>query len=235
MIATVPTPATLEAARRPWLLGIVAVAWALHMAKGFLLPVETREQFWTLDVAYFVVLPALLAVAARVATGLPFRELLSPVLPPWPTVSFAPQFAAALWMVIVYFVSVVPVRIAAAVWPEAFTQGLPSLVDYRAIAREAGAWQPLAVLYFALTAALVEEYVYRGMLGRYFLDRPDPRAGAYVAVSVALFASFHWHTGLATLLVSIPTGLFAAIVVVRLRRLAPVIVAHFAIDAFAFS
>jgi len=209
------------------------VLWALQAAKGFLLPFRSEAHFWAVDLTYFVVIPLVaLPILARLS-GRPVRELLSLRLP-GKVASWWAVTGYTLLMIVAYFAMLYVVRELAVAYPAAFA-GVPSQINYGTIAAGLGPWKMAAVLYFALTASLVEEYLYRGFMGRYFLERPVPRPAIYVLVSSILFATFHWHVGLATVLLALGMGVVAALIVSRTRTLAPVLIAHFVVDVISFA
>jgi hypothetical protein len=94
----------------------------------------------------------------------------------------------------------------------------------------------VVTLYFALTAAFIEEIMFRGLpwlwLSGYL--RGNALRWSYVAWSSLTFAGTRWENGNAQLLATLIYGLAASGWFLLLRSLWPLIVAHFAIDAYAF-
>jgi membrane protease YdiL (CAAX protease family) len=94
----------------------------------------------------------------------------------------------------------------------------------------------LVVVYLCLTAAVVEELFYRGVL----LETIAPagagvgRATAYVALSSTLFAFSHFESGAAEVLATGLYGVVAAVFALRVRNLWPLIIGHFITDFVAF-
>jgi membrane protease YdiL (CAAX protease family) len=98
------------------------------------------------------------------------------------------------------------------------------------LARAAG------TLYLAITAALAEEVMLRGVL-RAWVERvvaPPRRATVFVLASATLFALVHWENGAAELVAAAVYGLIAASLCLRMGSLWPLVAAHFLIDLVAF-
>lgn len=100
------------------------------------------------------------------------------------------------------------------------------------------AWRPGMVIYYAATAAVIEEITFRGCL-RWLLAgggaEPSRRsAWRFVWMSSLLFGASHWEQGLAPMLAATAFGLAAALAYLKLRGLWPLIAAHFLIDVASF-
>jgi membrane protease YdiL (CAAX protease family) len=94
-------------------------------------------------------------------------------------------------------------------------------------------WHPflvfLYILYLAITAGILEEIIYRGIVitqinkyteNKYFL----------ISGSAILFSLVHWSNGLNTILLSLILGIFWAYLFINKRRLLPLIFAHLIYD-----
>lgn len=100
------------------------------------------------------------------------------------------------------------------------------------------AWRPGLAVYYAATAAVVEEVTFRGCL-RWLLAGGGARqewrsAWRFVWLSSLLFGASHWEQGSALMLAATAYGLAAALATLKLRDLWPLIGAHFLIDLFSF-
>ncbi|MFB3922631.1 MAG: CPBP family intramembrane glutamic endopeptidase [Terriglobia bacterium] len=92
----------------------------------------------------------------------------------------------------------------------------------------------LAVLFLAPTAALCEEFLYRGFLLREILGWWGSPSLAWVVSSLA-FGLAHAYQGSSGMARAALLGAFLALPVVRLGSLYPSIVAHFLIDVVALA
>lgn len=94
----------------------------------------------------------------------------------------------------------------------------------------------LVAVYFAGTAAFVEEIYYRGLpwllLGS--RDTSGMRKLAYVLISSGFFAAIHWENGTPELVATFIYGVAACLWYLRLGTLWPLVLAHFVIDLWVF-
>jgi membrane protease YdiL (CAAX protease family) len=93
------------------------------------------------------------------------------------------------------------------------------------------------VLYFGVTAGLVEEIFFRALPLLYVKERfrnRVPLAG-YVVTTSVLFAAAHWENGAHEVVATFVYGLFASVLYLKLRDLWPLVGAHALIDIWAFS
>jgi hypothetical protein len=96
--------------------------------------------------------------------------------------------------------------------------------------------RPLVALYFAITAAFVEEIMFRGLPWLWlsgYLEGNRLR-WAYLLWSPLTFAGTHWENGSAQLVATLLYGVAASGWFLLLRSLWPLIIAHLAIDAYIF-
>jgi membrane protease YdiL (CAAX protease family) len=130
-------------------------------------------------------------------------------------------------VVIVGFLTFVPAQLGAALV-------LPTVGDtfsYRDVVPR-GRFGTFAVLYLALSAALVEEVFYRGVLARLVIGSRDTalKRHLFVAVSAILFGVNHWSQGLPQVVATIYLGVVAAFLYLRLRNLWYVIGGHLVLN-----
>jgi membrane protease YdiL (CAAX protease family) len=94
----------------------------------------------------------------------------------------------------------------------------------------------IAVMYLAVTAALVEEVVFRGLPWLYLSKGGSGTARkiVYVVFTSVIFAATHSEQGLAGVVSSFAYGVVAAMLFLRTRNLYPVVFSHFVIDVFSF-
>ena len=92
------------------------------------------------------------------------------------------------------------------------------------------------ILYMSITAAVVEEIIYRGLLLILLKDYIDKNGGKllYILASAILFSSVHWENGVPDLAQTFVLGLLSAMLYLKLRNLLPFIFAHFIGDMVSF-
>jgi len=114
---------------------------------------------------------------------------------------------------------------------EYFRTVLPAegLFHYQSMIPQSGAGRLLAALYFALTAGIVEELYFRGLLYRIAAFERWP-ATLYLALSPLLFAAIHWENGAASVAGAYVFGLLAASAFLVMRNLWPLIAGHIYTD-----
>jgi hypothetical protein len=218
----------------PLALPIALGFWGLGMLKGIAVQHASVAGFWAIDIAYCVAAPLVVLYllaktpeGAGAALAIRFGESRYPGRP-------AKELVVGVLVAIGFVVAVPIIGGLIVSQQEALNAILPPAFSYRAISGKASHGL-LVALYFALSAAVVEEWVYRSLPAQHFLLRERPRVFAYIAVSTLLFASAHWAVGLVNVLLSAAWGLMASAVVVRYRILWPVIVAHLLADFLLFS
>ena len=94
-----------------------------------------------------------------------------------------------------------------------------------------GDFKLATILFFAVTAGVVEEFYYRGLCRELFCQ--DTRNQTlYVLVSASLFAVAHWEGGTNSIAVSFLMGIFLAGSYLRIRNLWPLVAGHIAVDLY---
>lgn len=94
-------------------------------------------------------------------------------------------------------------------------------------------WRYLCILYLVLSAAIIEEVYYRGILlhcCRLYLDNPQRARVAFLVISATLFGLSHWEGGLAKTITMSLVGLLAARLYLWTKNILPLIVGHFAMN-----
>jgi membrane protease YdiL (CAAX protease family) len=103
------------------------------------------------------------------------------------------------------------------------------LFKYHSMVPEGGAARLLTTLYFALSAGIVEELYFRGLLFKAASFFPGSSA-LYLLLSPLLFAAIHWESGPANAAAAYTFGLFSAAVFLMIRNLWPLIAGHIYTD-----
>jgi len=93
-----------------------------------------------------------------------------------------------------------------------------------------------AILYMSVSAAIVEEIIYRGLpliiLKNIIND--NKLEIVYIFITALVFASVHWENNLADIVSSFVYGVIAATLYLQYKNLIPIIFAHFTIDLATF-
>ena len=105
--------------------------------------------------------------------------------------------------------------------------------QYESVVPESGMLYLLVVAYFALSAGLVEEFLFRGLLYRALAECRDA-AWLFLLISPLLFALIHWEDGVANLLATYVVGVFMALAYLGLRNIWPLVVGHVFTDLLWF-
>jgi membrane protease YdiL (CAAX protease family) len=115
-------------------------------------------------------------------------------------------------------------------WPYAGTFGYEDAIP------KSFPWNILVVTYYALTAAFVEEVVFRGLPWAYFsIAVPQPRRKFwYVTVTSILFAATHSEQGPHGMIAALSFGIVAAMLYTHLKDLWPLVFGHFFVDLISF-
>jgi membrane protease YdiL (CAAX protease family) len=219
-----------------------ASAWAIPLALAPLVTIgildglykgalyaATPAGFWVADAAKFLLLPAIaLAALARVADIRPRDYGLR-----WPrTRAQRADLAGATLLGVIALPMVYEVATSLC-WQLLRDDEAPAFA-YAATLPAAGPLRWLAVAYFALTAGVVEEILFRGLPWLWLSGRPGlpARQTLFVIGTSLLFALTHWENGLPELLATGAYGIAAAFLYLRLGSLWPLVAAHVVTDLF---
>ena len=110
------------------------------------------------------------------------------------------------------------------------------LFGYGAAIPKTFPWNALVVVYLSITAAVVEEVVFRSLTWNYF-SRLLPAQWlplCYVIGSAILFAATHSEQGPHGMIAATVYGMVAAALYLRLKDLWPLVFAHFMVDIISF-
>ncbi|HEX7812590.1 MAG TPA: CPBP family intramembrane glutamic endopeptidase [Burkholderiales bacterium] len=176
--------------------------------------------FWLTDFAQSILLPAICAIALGLSVRIWPRDYGFAAFPAgWSTPKkLLAFFITALMLLITY-------RMALNIswrhlwqYASSFNIGIPS----QNLARGS------VILYFALTAAVVEEAVFRALPWLYISTRfPGPRGTiAYILVTSILFAAAHSEQGPHGIASAFAFGLVAACAYSKLRNVWPLVLGH---------
>ncbi|MGD2172941.1 MAG: CPBP family intramembrane metalloprotease [Gammaproteobacteria bacterium] len=183
--------------------------------------------YWGFELSIWVLLPAILLHAATRTPGFSFADLglqtavrgyREPVVLLLACLVIAPL---CYWVYDGVF--------------EAFDRWYPDggFFHYETVIPESGFPRLTVIIYFAASAGLVEEFLFRGLLHRAAQEFRRPRL-FFLVVSPLAFSLIHWESGIANLLATWVFGLFTAAVFLGLRNLWPLIAGHALTDLLEF-
>ena len=192
------------------------------LSKGLWFPYLPEMYFWVADIFCFVVLPVGLVIALKlpllpqyaIGDKKPKRETNGTVI----FLSFI--LSLVLWAVYGISEYVVSTQM------RGLLEILPARISYTSHIPKSGFWAVCVVVYFALTAGLVEEYFFRGLLN---MAMPKMNKGAtftFVVMSTICFASIHWGGGAKNLISCFWAGLVLALAFVRTRDIRICMLGH---------
>ena len=105
--------------------------------------------------------------------------------------------------------------------------------QYDSIVPESGILYYLVIIYFALSAGLVEEFLFHGLLYCAFSGFKHS-LGLFLVISPILFSLVHWEDGVANLASTYIVGVFMAIAYLGFRNLWPLVIGHIVTDLVWF-
>lgn len=186
--------------------------------------------FWIADLLQFVLVPAAsLYFLYRLVGFTPaqYGFVLPPTNVGWVRVVFWSLFLTLLlWPVLG--------------WTERLFQALlPAskvLFTFHSVLPQGGYRRVVGILYFAVTAGLVEEVYYRGLVLAFWQQfqmssLPD---FAYLFSSALLFGVIHWEYGIHYVLTTSCCGLVLGLIYLHLRNLWPFVISHTIADLISF-
>ena len=222
-----------------WLLSFYALAIVDGWFMPYLMGVPVAA--WGYDIAKFVLLPAALLLVFHFRYRVSPRSLMVIGRGPgyrgweWPAVAL---FAGGLLFLI--YVYIAPLALSAGLAILSYVNGEPSWDDVRRFAYgsmvpKSGVWRWIVIFFFATSAGIVEEILYRGALREAIAALLGPRAtGVYIAASALAFALAHWEQGLDGVWGALVFGVAAAWLYLKLGDLRPLMLGHALVDVYEF-
>ena len=186
--------------------------------------------FWIFDVTKFVILPAtILWLLYRYFQVKPTEYGIAGAAEGqawWEFIGLVVFLALILYVVYLVAWSLSPKTL----WPT------PTQHFYQAILPQGILHFPVAI-YYAVTAGVTEEIIFRGLPLLYLKERYGKsfsRAG-YVVVTSILFGAAHWENGSREVGAAFFFGVFSSLLYLQLRELWPLIGAHALTDLWGFA
>jgi membrane protease YdiL (CAAX protease family) len=202
---------------------------ALGLLNGLYLPAlaqSTPILYWLADGFQFALVPAAAFWLLTVVGGLRPKDYgFGPI-----DSSFLQALGLIVFVTLLYWLAYEPVRAIAHYFfwfTEAsipFAEALPATQP----------WRWLLVLYACLTAAFVEEPVFRSLPWHYFSEYCSSPQVPYVLWTSSLFAAIHWEQGIPGLIAAGALGVVAAVTYTKVLNVWPFVAAHFVTDAWNF-
>jgi len=107
------------------------------------------------------------------------------------------------------------------------------IFEYQSLIPETGTSRFVVIWYFAITAGIVEEIYFRGLLFKVSNLFGSP-IFLYLLISPILFSLIHWEGGLSNIGATYVLGLFCCLVFLWLKNIWPLVVAHISTDLIWF-
>ncbi|MDP3651214.1 MAG: CPBP family intramembrane metalloprotease [Rhodoferax sp.] len=189
-------------------------------------------QFWLADVLCFVVIPVVL-MAWSFRPVFPFKEFQKK-MPHERTVGYG---TLAFYAVICFLALIAVHRcslIVAAKVMNSYPDVLPQKLSYTSKLPGGGELKFIAALYFGLTAGIVEEFLFRGVLKKLLGDYISKSNLVFVVLSAVIFGTIHWAAGLSSIVATGMAGLLLAMLYLWTKDLRPLMAGHFLLDFFIY-
>ena len=192
------------------------------------LPRDHPGWYWMADITQFILVPAIAVVVLHFFSGCRPREYgFQPILRD-NKVHLA--VGLILFVTFIYWLAYEPVKAVAYrfFWSTAsspvFDAALPTGQPLRI----------LTLLYICITAAVVEEPVFRSLPWLYFSSTMKFPTIPYLLTTTLLFSAIHWEHGVPNLVANATLGLAAGALYTRVQNVWPFIWAHFLTGAWSY-
>lgn len=190
----------------------------------------SQAAYWLQDIAHFVIIPAALFYILSNTCGYKFKDF--GLIKPSKGYPLAELLGASIFSAFILYVVYISVLVTSYHTLKEYGQ-TAAYFNYNSVI-PTGPLGIVVVLYFATTAATVEEIVYRGIPYKLMTAYKLFSKKTYVVGTSLLFAAIHWENGYGDLLAAFIFGLLAAYLYLVYRNLWPLIGAHFLIDLYVF-
>lgn len=184
--------------------------------------------YWPVDLITWILVPCLLMYLYRIRGG-KFRALGFI----WPIFGFD-IFKIFIYIAIWSFILLSAFKIGRSAGESLFDRNyLKTGFSYINLIPNTGFGGIAVWIYFSLTAGIVEEVFFRGLLRRFFAQN---RMGAvfFVVTSTVLFSAIHWENGVNDMLATAAFGFGACVCYSLHGNILVPITAHFVADLFLF-
>lgn len=215
------------------LLVVCSPFFLFLLAESFLWPGGRAVAYWFIDILGNVVIAGLVLLLASRVCHLSARKigLLS--------INSIAELLRLIWICFVCALLLLFVDLFAVSFTRYLVAEFPELLkqNYSHPDNMPKEWPQRGFLmaYFVLTASLVEEVFFRGILREIIFGLiPYGKRAVFVIVSTALFSAIHWKLGFVPFVAAVSIGLLLGVLFVELSDLRPLIVAHAVLDLYWF-
>lgn len=184
--------------------------------------------YWTVEFSTWLLLPGILMWLFKRAGGR-FQDL-GLTLPASTKAWVGFMAYSVLLSVLLHAAYTIALEQSRAIFP---VNKLAVHFSYRSIIPTEGVGKIAVWIYFSLTAGVVEELFFRGLLKHVFAETAWGKI-AFVLTSTVLFASIHWENGVREIFATGCTGLVASIAFLSYRNVIPLMIAHTVTDLITF-
>ncbi len=195
---------------------------------------DERLLFWLLEVFAWVVVPCAIILAGILGGVFSLREAGMDLR----VGDSADREKNALYLLIL-FMAVPPVLYIAYSYFYDLSEMLFPVnfgevdFDYESMIPKEPHIRLLVSVYLSITAGIVEEFYYRGILYTVFTDLKRSTV-EYVIISSLIFSSVHWEGGVQNLFATFIFGIVCSVIYVRIKNIWPLALGHFVVDYILF-
>lgn len=191
---------------------------------------ETPSLYWAVELISWVVLPIGIYLYGS-QRGL-FNVQTTGFSTPWPKTIL--RLIGAVFAILVLPFLIREVNLSLTFYFHDLFPNAPNAdFSYHDVLPAAGSARYATTIFLAVTAALTEEFYYRGLFRQLF-SRGFLGSFLFILTSSVVFASVHWEQGLAGLCITFFFGLFVAALFCATKNLWPLILGHYLTDAYWF-
>jgi len=203
-------------------LAAFVIYFGVTLSKRYWFPLLDDTYFWLADVLCFVGLPVALWVGFRL-----------PRKPAFALGAKRPQaltqgevvYLVLLLLLGLWLASNVGINMGNRL-ARHFPDVLPRAIDYVGHVPSDGVARWVVAVYVAVSAGVIEEYFFRGLLGVVCAHYLGRSVAVFVVVSVLAFAAIHWGGGLVNVIAAGCSGVLLAAVYARTGDLRIPMAAH---------
>ncbi len=216
------------------LLVICLPFFLFSFGDSFLWPEGRAIAYWFIDILGNVVIPSVVLLLASRVCRLSAKNIgLFPI-------RSTRELFRLIWMCVVCTLLLLFVDLFAVSFTRYLVAEYPGLLEQVYTSPDnipkAWPWRGFVIAYLVLTASLVEEIFFRGILKEIiFRLIPYGRGFIFVVISTVLFSAIHWKLGLVPFVAAISIGLLLGVLYTQLSDLRPLIVAHAVLNLYWLS
>jgi membrane protease YdiL (CAAX protease family) len=206
------------------LLSALLIYLCVVYSKRFWLGRLDTFAFWVADVICFVVIPGALAWWIYRKES-PFPEFRAKSKYDQPTEYGALIFQTLIILLVLWILHPFYQAIAYKVHT-AYPDVLKATLNYDLKVPKIGLLKLLVAVFFGITAGLVEEFFYRGLIAQLLRTYVSPSKWLFLIVSTVVFASAHWAGGIGHVAGVALFGFGIGIAYLCTKDLRPLMAAH---------